>query len=65
MHPLHEWRAAWAFVLLGWHQTREQRLALLGQSALFVIVLVIFWQLWRATRFCRPKPSAIPRLPTS
>jgi ABC-2 type transport system permease protein len=44
-----EGRAAWAFALLGWHQVREQRLALLGQSALYVIVLAIFWQLWRAT----------------
>ena len=45
----HERRAAWAFALLGWHQVREQKLALLGQSALYVIVLAIFWQLWQAT----------------
>jgi ABC-2 type transport system permease protein len=45
----HDWSAAWAFALLGWRQTREQRLALLGQSVLYVIVLAIFWQLWQAT----------------
>ena len=49
MSRLREGRAAWAFALLGWRQVREQRLGLLGQSALYVIVLAIFWQLWRAT----------------
>lgn len=38
-----------AFVLLGWRQACRQRLALVGQSVLYVIVLAIFWQLWRAT----------------
>jgi ABC-2 type transport system permease protein len=34
---------------LGFSQAREQRLALLGQSVLYVIVLAIFWGLWSAT----------------
>jgi ABC-2 type transport system permease protein len=44
-----EARAAWACVLLGWRQAREQRLALLGPVVLYVVVLAIFWQLWKAT----------------
>lgn len=34
---------------LGWDQAREQRMALVGQSVLYVIVLAIFWSLWTAT----------------
>lgn len=34
---------------LGWDQAREQRMRLLGQSVLYVIVLAIFWALWIAT----------------
>jgi len=49
--------AIWAFVVLGWRQARGQRLALLGQSALYVIVLAIFWQLWRATPLRELGPS--------
>src|SRR6478752_9891450 len=34
---------------LGWDQAREQRMALLGQSVLYGVVLAIFWALWTAT----------------
>jgi ABC-2 type transport system permease protein len=64
MHRPIEARAVWAFVVLGWRQAREQRLALIGQAALYVIVLVIFWQLWRATPLgelgaAAPSPQAL------
>jgi ABC-2 type transport system permease protein len=49
MHRLFDPGAVRACVLLGWRQAREQRLALFGQAALYVVVLAIFWQLWRAT----------------
>jgi ABC-2 type transport system permease protein len=49
MRPRREGEAIAACFQLGWRQAREQRLALLGTALLYVIVLGIFWQLWRAT----------------
>ena len=49
MPPRRELQAIAACWQLGWNQAREQRLALAGQSVLYVIVLAIFWGLWSAT----------------
>jgi ABC-2 type transport system permease protein len=50
-----------AFVVLGWRQASAERLALVGRATLYVLVLAIFWQLWRATplhELAQPAPAA-------
>ena len=44
-----ELQALFACWRLGWDQAREQRMAVLGQSVLYGVVLAIFWALWTAT----------------
>jgi viologen exporter family transport system permease protein len=41
--------ALWAFVLLGWRRAIAERAALAGRLALYLLILVIFRQLWLAT----------------
>jgi ABC-2 type transport system permease protein len=38
-----------AFVALGWRQAKADRAGSLGRLALYVLILMIFWALWRAT----------------
>ncbi|WP_119461365.1 ABC-2 family transporter protein [Rhodospirillaceae bacterium SYSU D60014] len=42
-------RAVWAFVVLGWRRAAAERAALAGRLLLYMLILVIFWHLWRAT----------------
>ena len=40
-----------AFVVLGWQRATAERAALIGRVLLYLLILVIFWQLWQATPF--------------
>jgi ABC-2 type transport system permease protein len=53
--------ALWAFVLLGWRRAVAERAALAGRLALYLLILVIFRQLWLATplqELAQPSPTA-------
>ncbi|HET6521746.1 MAG TPA: ABC-2 family transporter protein [Geminicoccaceae bacterium] len=45
----HEARAAGAFFALGWRRAAAERAALAGRLLLYLLILGIFWHLWRAT----------------
>jgi len=57
-------RALRALFALGWRRAAAERAALAGRLLLYVLILVIFWQLWRATPLeelsgTRPAASAL------
>jgi ABC-2 type transport system permease protein len=57
--------ALWAFVLLGWRRAIAERAALAGRLALYLLILVIFRQLWLATplrELGQPSPTAAEML---
>ncbi|MBV9522271.1 MAG: ABC-2 family transporter protein, partial [Alphaproteobacteria bacterium] len=50
--------AAAAFAALGWRRAAAEPVALAGRAALYVVILAIFRQLWRATPLGELGPSA-------
>jgi ABC-2 type transport system permease protein len=57
--------ALWAFVLLGWRRAIAEPAALAGRLALYLLILVIFEQLWLATpleELGQPSPTAAEML---
>ncbi len=51
MRELGDLRALTAFAALGWRGAVAQTFGILARGGLYVLVLAIFWQLWRATPF--------------
>jgi ABC-2 type transport system permease protein len=53
-----EIRALAAFAVLGWRSAAAAPLAAAGRALLYLVVLAIFWQLWRATPLGELGPNA-------
>ncbi len=46
---MHDVDALRAFATLGWRNAAAQRVAIVARGGLYVLILVIWWQLWQAT----------------